>query len=108
MEIAKFVFSAVGTFLSVFGLSFTIFRYWRKKQEEKFDVLKNEMREIFRAEAEARQKEIARLEKRIDTLDTTLVQSMQQRLSGIEGELKGMKPILQSIQSWFVQNTPKG
>ena len=108
MEIAKFVFSSIGTFISVFGLSFSIFQYWKKKQEENFKALKNDTEAGIRREADARQKEIMRIEKRLDNLEGSLVQSMQQRMSSIEGELKGIKPVLQSIQNWFINNTPKG
>lgn len=108
MEIAKFVFTAIGTFLSVSGLSFSIFQYWRKKQEQKFASLKNATKEAAEKEGQTRRLEIARVEKRLDNLESTLVQSMQKRLSSIEGELKGIKPILRSIQNWFVNNTPKG
>ena len=108
MEIAKFIFTAIGTFLSVFGLSFSIFQYWRKKQEERFANLKNDTKEGLQRESEARQKDISKMEKRIENLENTLVQSVQQRMSSIEGELKGIKPILQSIQNWFINNTSRG
>jgi len=108
MEIAKFVFTAIGTFLSVFALSFSIWQYWRKKQEERFVNLKNDTKEGLQRESEARQKDINKMEKRIENLENTLVQSVQQRMSSIEGELKGIKPILQSIQNWFINNTPRG
>lgn len=108
MEIAKFVLTAVGTFLTVLALSFSVFQYWKKKQEEKFAALKAETKEKIAAESENRQKDVQRMEKRLDSLESTLVQSMQQRMSSIEGELKGMKPILQSIQNWFINNTPRG
>ena len=94
MEIAKFVLTAIGTFLSVFGLSFTVFQYWRKKQDEKFDSLKTETKES-----------IKRMGARIEALEQTVMRSLESRLSLIEGELKGLKPILQSIQNWFINNT---
>ena len=94
MEIAKFVLLAVGTFLSVFGLSFTVFQYWRKKQDEKFDTLKTETKES-----------IKRMGARIEALEQNALHSLENRLSLIEGELKGLKPILQSIQNWFINNT---
>lgn len=94
--------------MSVFGLSFSIWQYWRKKQEERFSGLKADTKEGLQRESEARQKDINKLEKRIENLENTLVQSVQQRMSSIEGELKGIKPILQSIQNWFINNTPKG
>ena len=108
MEIAKFVLTAVGTFLSVSALSFSVFQYWKKKQEDKFNALKTETKEGLQRESEARQKDINKMEKRIENLENTLVQSVQQRMSSIEGELKGIKPILQSIQNWFINNTPRG
>ena len=107
MEIAKFVLYSVGSFVSVFTLSFSIFQYW-KKQEERFVNLKNDTKESLQRESEARQRDINKLEKRIENLENTLVQSVQQRMSSIEGELKGIKPILQSIQNWFINNTPRG
>ena len=94
MEIAKFVLTAVGTFLSVFGLSFTVFQYWKKKQDEKFDTLKNETKES-----------IKRMGSRIEALEQNVLRNLESRLSLIEGELKGIKPILQSIQNWFINNT---
>ena len=96
MEIAKFVLTAIGTFLSVFALSFTVFQYWKKKQDEKFDSLKTETRES-----------IKRMGSRIELLEQQVLRNLENRLSLIEGELKGLKPILQSIQNWFINNTGK-
>ena len=94
MEIAKFILTAVGTFLSVFGLSFTVFQYWKKKQDEKFDTLKSETKES-----------IKRMGSRIEVLEQNALRNLENRLSLIEGELKGLKPILTSIQNWFINNT---
>lgn len=96
MKIAEFIFAAVGSFLSVFGISFTVFQYWKKKQDEKFSDLKTETKDSM-----------LRLEKRIDTLEQSVVRNFESRLSVIEGELRGIKPILQSIQNWFITNTPR-
>ena len=108
MEIAKFVLLAVGTFLSVFGLSFTVFQYWRKKQDEKFDLLKKSVDDKVTDEKNLRGEDVARLEKRIEFLEHSVVHNFENRLSVIEGELKGIKPILQAIQNWFIHNTPIG
>jgi hypothetical protein len=94
VEIAKFILTAVGTFLSVFGLSFTVFQYWKKKQDEKFDTLKSETKGS-----------IKRMGSRIEVLEQNALRNLENRLSLIEGELKGLKPILQSIQNWFINNT---
>jgi uncharacterized membrane protein len=93
VEIAKFVLTTIGTFLAVLGFLFTVFQYWKKKQEEKFSELRNETKDS-----------IARLGKRIEFLETNIVHSFENRLSVIEGELKGIKPILQSISNWFINN----
>jgi hypothetical protein len=108
MEIAKFVLTAVGTFLSVFALSFTIFQYWRKKQDEKFNVLKDSLKGEVQGERDARKETLERLGKRIENLENSVMQDLQCRMSTIEGELKGMRNILEKIQGWFVDNTPTG
>jgi hypothetical protein len=97
VEVAKFIFLAVGTFLSVFGLSFSVFQYWKKKQDEKFEHLETETKES-----------IKRMGQRIELLEQQVLRNLENRLSLIEGELKGLKPILTSIQNWFIQNTPTG
>jgi DNA-binding FrmR family transcriptional regulator len=107
MEIAKFIFTAVGTFLSVFGLSFTVFQHWRKRQDEKFDLLKKSIESSIQKETDSRKEASARIEGRISALEHTMSQRFENRLSVIEGELKGIKPILQSIQNWFINNTGK-
>ena len=108
MEIAKFVLMAAGTFLSVLTLSFAVFQYWKRKQDEKFDLLKSTMADSVRTEKTSRKEEIDRLEKRIVYLETSILEGFQQRMGAIEGELKGIRPILQAIQNWFINNTPTG
>ncbi|MDR1286791.1 MAG: hypothetical protein LBK08_04200 [Treponema sp.] len=108
MEIAKFILTAVGTFLSVFALSFTVFQYWRKKQDEKFNILKESLKGEVQGERDARKESLERLGKRIENLENNVMQDLQRRMSTIEGELKGMRNILEKIQGWFVDNTPTG
>jgi DNA-binding FrmR family transcriptional regulator len=108
VEIAKFIFTAIGTFLSVFGLSFTVFQHWRKRQDEKFDLLKKSIDANIQKETDSRKESMARMEGRITAIENTMSQRFENRLSVIEGELKGIKPILQSIQNWFINNTPAG
>jgi hypothetical protein len=48
------------------------------------------------------------MEGRIVSLENTMSQRLENRLSVIEGELRGIKPILQAIQNWFIANTPTG
>jgi hypothetical protein len=108
VEIAKFVLTATGTFLSVLGFSFAVFQYWKKKQDEKFEELKKTVSESVRAEGQSRTGDISRLDKRIEYLERSVLHALESRLSVIEGELKSIKPILQAIQNWFINNTPSG
>jgi len=108
VEIAKFVLTAVGTFLSVLALSFTVFQYWKKKQEEKLAGLKNALENALLKESQIREDAVSRLDKRMEFLERSVVHGVENRLSVIEGELKGIKPILQAIQNWFINNTPVG
>jgi hypothetical protein len=118
VEIAKFVLTTVGTFLAVLGFLFTVFQYWKKKQEEKFNLLKESMETMVQneiqmrsnaldQEAQARSNALNRLDKRIEFLEQSVLHGFENRLSTIEGELRGIKPILQSIQNWFINNTGK-
>ena len=108
MEIAKFILAAVGTFLSVFALSFSVFQHWRKRQDEKFDMLKKSIEASIKQETDSRKDSVANIDIRVKALENTMSQRFENRLSIIEGELRGFKPILQSIQNWFVNNTPRG
>ncbi|MDR0322328.1 MAG: hypothetical protein LBI28_12575 [Treponema sp.] len=105
MEIAKFVLTVIGTFLSVLGFSFAVFQYWKKKQDEKFDLLKKSIETMVQNENQARSSALDRLDKRIEFLERSVLQGFENRLSVIEGELRGIKPILQAIQNWFINNT---
>jgi len=108
VEIAKFVLTAVGTFLSVFALSFSVFQHWRKRQDEKFDMLKKSIEASIKQETDNRKDSVANIDIRVKALENTMSQRFENRLSIIEGELRGIKPIMQSIQNWFVNNTPRG
>jgi hypothetical protein len=105
VEIAKFVLTAIGTFISVFALSFTVFQYWRKKQDEKFELFKDAVTGMIREEEQNRKESDALHENRLRDLESTMGQRFENRLSVMEGELKGIKSILQSIQNWFINNT---
>lgn len=108
MEIAKFVLTAIGTFISVISLSFAVFQYWRKKQDEKFDLFRKSVDKMIREEEHGRKESDARHENRLRDLESAMTQRFENRLSVMEGELKGIKSILQSIQNWFINNTPGG
>jgi hypothetical protein len=108
VEIAKFVLTAIGTFISVISLSFAVFQYWRKKQDEKFDLLKKVVTDMVREEKQGRKESDAEHDKRLRDLENTMAQRFEGRLSNMEGELRGIKTVLQSIQNWFITNTPGG
>jgi hypothetical protein len=59
-------------------------------------------------ETQARTNALNRLDKRIEFLERNVLHGFENRLSMIEGELKGIKPILLSIQNWFVNNNTGG
>jgi len=110
METARFVMIAVGTFISVLSLSFTVFRYWRIKQDEKLDSFAAAAREMIAKEVADRKGSFEYLKSRIGTLETadnTMAQRFENRLSTMEGELKGIKLILQSINNWFINGGGK-
>ena len=47
------------------------------------------------------------LEKTVGVLQKEVNTNLGQRLSNIEGEMKGMNNILKQIQGWFINNTPR-
>jgi hypothetical protein len=108
VEIAKFVLTAIGTFISVFALSFTIFQYWRKKQDEKFDALKLSVNAAVTEEKGDRKEALERLSRRIEKLEEIVFSDIKGKLGSIEGELKGLKMTLSKIEDWFIRNTPAG
>jgi hypothetical protein len=119
VEIAKFVLTAVGTFISVSGLSFAVFQFWAKRRDEKDSAFRSSVLSGIKTERETsvaeiqqermeRKEAVDRLSKKIDVLELNIMQNIQNRLGNMEGELKGMRDILKTIQAWFVNNTPTG
>ena len=108
MEIVKVILTAVGTFLSVLALSFTVFQYWRKKQEERIDNLKTGLGASIDTERKERKEEIGQLRQKVEKLESMVLQNFESRLSSIEGLLRGIRPIMEKIQEWFINNTPRG
>jgi hypothetical protein len=90
------------------SLSFAVFQYWRKKQDEKFELFKKAIDDTVQEEKRSRKESDAEHDKRLRDLESTMVQRFESRLSNMEGELKGIKSVLQSIQNWFINNTPGG
>jgi hypothetical protein len=59
-------------------------------------------------ESNSRSNSVDRLEKRLERLELYFSQSFEKRLSTMEGELHGIKMILNKIQEWFINTTPRG
>ena len=119
MEIAKFILTAIGTFVSVSALSFTVFQSWAKRRDEKDNAFRSSImeqldservlsRQEISDEKASRKEDVRRIEERIDKLEQAIMGDLQRRLSSIEGELKSMRGTLRIIEDWFVRNTPGG
>jgi 5-bromo-4-chloroindolyl phosphate hydrolysis protein len=117
MEIAKFVLTAIGTFISVTGLFFAVFQFWVKKREEKDAAFQaamhNEMelerklsRDELKNERTSRKEDLQHLENRIERLEKILTDDLVGRIAKLEGELKGARATLDAIQRWFIDNSP--
>lgn len=126
MEIAKFVLSCVGSFIAVSGFFMGIWKAYAKKTDDKIQTIRQsadkqiqevkaesaaEIRDVRQgsiAKTEKLEKRIESLEKAVTELQKDLNANVGQRLSNIEGEMKGMNNILKQIQGWFINNTPRG
>ena len=107
MEIAYFVIMAVGTFVSVASLAAAAFSHWRKKQDQQFEVFRQAMNEMVNEERENRREACAHLRERLDALESRKSSSgkeVEGRLGRIEGELKGIRTMMDKIQQWFIDN----
>ena len=125
MEIAKFIFACIGSFVTAAGFFGGLWAKHQKRLEDKIAAAEAGARERIKTiEAAAREeiKEVRegaiiktdKLEKRIDALEKTVGglqkevnASLGQRLSSIEGQMKGMNNILNQIQDWFIKNTSR-
>lgn len=126
MEIAKFVLTCVGSFISVSAFFMGIWKAYSKKTDDKIKAIQaqadektkeaeahaqaeiDKVREGSIAKSEKLEKRIAALEKNVSDLQRDVNLNLGQRLSNIEGEMKGMNNILKQIQGWFINNTPRG
>ena len=125
MEIAKFVLTCIGSFIAVSGFFMGIWKAYSKKTDDKIksiqaqaeeriketeDVSRREIDEVREgsiAKTEKLERRIAALEKNVSDLQRDVNLNLGQRLSNIEGEMKGMNNILKQIQGWFINNTPR-
>lgn len=125
MEIAKFVLSCIGSFIAVSCFFMGIWKAYSKKTDDKIKAIQaqadektkeaeahaqaeiDKVREGSIAKSEKLERRIAALEKIVSDLQRDVSLNLGQRLSNIEGEMKGMNNILKQIQGWFINNTPR-
>ena len=122
MEIVKFIFACFGSFVTAAGFFGGLWAKHQKRLEDKIAAAEAGARERIKTIEAAARKEVRegsiakteKLEKRIDALEKTVGglqkevnTNLGQRLSNIEGEMKGMNNILKQIQGWFINNTPR-
>jgi 5-bromo-4-chloroindolyl phosphate hydrolysis protein len=119
LEIAKFILTAIGTFISVSGLGFAVLQFWIKKRAETDAAFQASIRKEMETERKLSQEEIQHervsrkedmqhLEGRITRLEKILTDDLIGRISKVEGELKGMRITLEAIQRWFIEHSPTG
>jgi hypothetical protein len=119
LEIAKFILTAIGTFVSVSALTFTLFQFWVKRREEKDAAFRTSVRKEMESERKlshdeiqkersSRKEDMQHLENRIERLEKILTDDLIGRISKVEGELKGMRATLEAIQRWFIEHSPTG
>lgn len=126
MEIAKFVLTCVGSFITVCLFFMGIWKAYSKRLDDKIKASQEEaearirnaeerakeeiaaVREGSIAKAEKLERRIASLERNVTDLQRDVTTNLGQRLSNIEGEMKSMGNILKQIQGWFISNTPRG
>ena len=107
MEIAKFVLSCVGSFIAVSGFFMGIWKSYSKKTDDKIKNVEESTDCKIKTSSEKLERKISSLEKVVEGLQKEVNANLGQRLSNIEGEMKGMNNILQQIQGWFIKNTPR-
>ena len=71
-------------------------------------MTQSSVRKELDGERRERKESAERLGLKIDALEHTIMDGVLMRIGKIEGELKGMREILNSIQNWFINNTPAG
>jgi len=107
VEIAYFIMAVAGAFVSVISLAAAVFKHWRKKQDEQFELFRQSMEKMVQEERENRRDSFVHLRDRIDALESkksSAGKEVEGRLSRIEGELKGIRTMMDKIQQWFIDN----
>ena len=103
--------AVAGAFVSVISLAAAVFKHWRKKQDEQFELFRKSMEKMVQEERENRRDSFVHLRDRMDALESrksSLWQEFEGRLSRIEGELRGIRATMDRIQQWFIDNAGKG
>ena len=103
MEIVKFILACIGSFIAMAGFFGGLWANYKKKVEAKIA----EVQKSADAKIKKQEERIEKLETIVAELQKTVSDGLGQRLSNIEGEMKGMNNILKQIQGWFINNTPR-
>ena len=103
MEIVKFILACIGSFIATTGFFGGLWANQKKKVEAKIAGVQNSADSKIKKQEER----IEKLEDVVAELQKTVSDGLGQRLSNIEGEMKGMNNILKQIQGWFINNTPR-
>ena len=101
MEIVKFILACIGSFIATAGFFGGLWANHKKKIETKIAGVQS----AADAKIEKQEERIKKLENVVADLQKTVSEGLGQRLSNIEGEMKGMNNILKQIQGWFINNT---
>ena len=103
MEIVKFIFACIGSAITTAGFFGGLWANHNKRVDAKIAAIQSG------AESKINKQEdrIIKLEDTVSDLQRTVSEGLGQRLSNIEGEMRGMNNILKQIQGWFINNTPR-
>lgn len=107
MEIIKFIFTCISVVLAIFGMIAGLWSAYNKKVVSRITSVEREAREKIESVKIGSEKRIEYLENDVRDLQKVMHDSFQQRLSNIEGEMKGITTILEKIQGWFIFKSEK-
>lgn len=108
MEIAKFIYASITTFLGICTAFAALWAAYNKKINARIIEIENNNKAAITAVQTDINKKIEAMRSTVEDMQNSLSNDLQQRLSNIEGEMKGIRTVLNTIQQWFIDNTPKG
>lgn len=108
MEVTRFIIYCVIGVLSVGGTIVGCWQAYSKKVNEKIRATELKSQQKIEDLKKEMKEKINALEKDVHDLQKTVNHGIIERLANIEGEMKSMRNVLGSINTYFIQNTPKG